>query len=56
MQGTCIGVKAHDMHTLILDVTDLLIPCLEVYALHIYSKRHSRSTTVLINLKIHLPV
>lgn len=42
MQGTCV-------------VTDLLIPCLEVYALRVYSKRHSRLTTVLINLQIHIP-
>jgi hypothetical protein len=49
MQDTCVGVKVHDMHTLSLDVTDLLIPCFEVYALHVYSHRHSRLTTVLIN-------
>jgi len=56
MQGMYVGVKVCDIHTLIIYVTDLLIPCLEVYALNFYSKRHSRLTTVLINLKIYIPL
>jgi hypothetical protein len=37
MQGMCVRVKVRDIHTLILYITDLLIPCLEVYALNVYS-------------------
>lgn len=54
MQGMYVGVKVRDIHTLILYVTDLLIPCLEVYALNFYFQRHSRLTTEMINLYIPL--
>jgi len=37
MEGMYVGVKVCDIHTLILYVTDLFIPCLEVYALNVYS-------------------
>ena len=55
-KGMYVGVKVCNIHTVILYVTDLLIPCLEVYALNFYSDRQSRLTTVLINLKIYIPL
>ena len=45
-----------DMYIFILDVTDLLIPCLEVCALNFYSRRTGRLTTSMIHLKTYIPV
>ena len=56
MQGMYVGVKVRDIRILILYVRGLFIPCLGVYALKIYSYRNSGLTTVLINLKIYIPL
>jgi hypothetical protein len=52
----CMYVRAKicNMRTLILDITDLDIPCLEVYIVNVYYETAGTVTMVLINLKIYI--